>query len=90
MPGGWYGRDAAPDLLAVAKVSANSTDKMICLRGYLRLAGLNLTCRQTSDLRCAVTRFGPALAQKDDEKKLLLAALSGIPSIEALDLEDPT
>jgi hypothetical protein len=29
------------------------------------------------------------LAQKDDEKKLLLAALGGIPSIEALDLIAP-
>jgi hypothetical protein len=29
------------------------------------------------------------LAQKDDEKKLLLAALGGIPSVEALDLITP-
>jgi HEAT repeat protein len=84
--GGWNTAAAAPDLLELAKAAADPTDKMICLRGYLRLAG------QTDlpvDNRLAMCRHAGALAQKDDEKKLLLAALGGIPSIEALDLIAP-
>ena len=84
--GGWTTAEAAPDLLDLAKTAANPTDKMICLRGYLRLAG-------QSDLpnakRLDMCRQAATLAQKDDEKKLLLAALGGIPSIEALDMITP-
>jgi HEAT repeat protein len=84
--GGWNTAAAAPDLLELAKAAADPTDKMICLRGYLRLAG------QTDlpvNKRLAMCRQTGVLAQKDDEKKLLLAALGGIPSIEALDLIAP-
>jgi HEAT repeat protein len=84
--GGWTSADAAPDLLEQAKAAANPTEKMICLRGYLRLAGqADLPVSQ----RLAMCRQAGALAQKDDEKKLLLAALGTLPSIEALDLITP-
>lgn len=84
--GGWSTVDAAPDLLELAKTAVDATDKMICLRGYLRLAGQpDLPVNQ----RLVLCRQAAALAQKDDEKKLLLAALGGIPSIEALDLVAP-
>jgi HEAT repeat protein len=84
--GGWTTPDAAPDLLDLAKSANNSTDKMICLRGYLRLAG---QAELPTDKRLAMCRQASSLAQKDDEKKLLLAALGGIPSVEALDLIAP-
>jgi hypothetical protein len=84
--GSWNTADAAPDLLEVAKTAANPTDKMICLRGYLRLAGQS---ELAVDKRLAMCREAAALAQKDDERKLLLAALGGIPSVEALDLVTP-
>jgi HEAT repeat protein len=84
--GGWSTADAAPDLLELANAAGNPTDKMICLRGYLRLAG------QTDlpvDKRLAMCREAATLAQKDEEKKLLLAALGGVASVEALDLITP-
>jgi HEAT repeat protein len=84
--GGWNTADAAPDLLELAKSAGTATDKMICLRGYLRLAGLT---DLPVDKRLAMCRQAAALAQKDDEKKLLLAALSSIPSVETLDLITP-
>jgi HEAT repeat protein len=84
--GGWNTADAAPDLLELAKAAGNPTDKMICLRGYLRLAG---QAELPVDKRLSMCRQAAALAQKADEKKLLLAALSGIASIEALDLITP-
>jgi len=84
--GGWTTADAGPDLLEQAKAAANPTEKMICLRGYLRLAG---QAELPVDKRLDMCRQAAALAQKDDEKKLLLAALGNIPSIEALDLITP-
>jgi HEAT repeat protein len=84
--GGWNTADAAPDLLELAKSAANPTDKMICLRGYLRLASV---AELPVDKRLAMCRQAAALAQKDDEKKLLLGALGGIASVEALDLITP-
>ncbi len=84
--GSWNTADAAPDLLELAKTAGSPTDKMICLRGYLRLAGQT---ELAVDKRLAMCREAAALAQKDDEKKLLLAALGGIPSVEALDLVTP-
>jgi len=84
--GAWNTADAAPDLLELAKTAGSPTDKMICLRGYLRLAGQT---ELAVDKRLAMCREAAALAQKDDEKKLLLAALGGIPSVEALELVTP-
>jgi HEAT repeat protein len=84
--GGWNTADAATDLLELARTASNPTDKMICLRGYLALAGhADLPTGQ----RLTMCRQAAALIQKDDEKKLLLAALGGIVSLEALDLIKP-
>lgn len=84
--GGWNTADAAPDLLELARTAGNPTDKMICLRGYLRLAG---QADLPVDKRLAMCREAAALAQKDDEKKLLLAALGAIASVEAVELALP-
>jgi hypothetical protein len=84
--GGWSTADAATDLLELAKAATNPTDKMICLRGYLALAG---HADLSTDQRLAMCRQAATLVQKDDEKKLLLGALGGITSVEALDLIKP-
>jgi HEAT repeat protein len=84
--GNWATADAAPDLLTLAKAAGSPTEKMICLRGYLRLAG---QADLPTDKRLDLCRQAAALTQKDEEKKLLLAALGGISSIEALNLIAP-
>jgi HEAT repeat protein len=84
--GGWSTADAAPDLLELAKAASNLTDKMICLRGYLALAG---HADLPTDQRLTMCRQAASLVQKDEEKKLLLAALGSISSVEALDLIRP-
>jgi HEAT repeat protein len=84
--GGWSTADAAPGLLELAKVASNLTDRMICLRGYLALAG---HADLPTDQRLAMCRQAASLVQKDEEKKLLLAALGSISSVEALDLIKP-
>jgi HEAT repeat protein len=80
--GGWSTVDAADDLLALAKAAESPADKLICLRGYLRLAGQG---DLPLDKRLAMCRQAAPLVQKDDEKKLLLAALGTITSMEALE-----
>ena len=84
---GWTTPDAAPDLLDLAKAASNGSDKLICLRGYLRLAG---QAELPVDKRLDMCRQAAALAQKDNEKKLLLATLGGIASVEAVDLIVPS
>ena len=84
--GSWSAVDAADDLLGLAKTADSPADKMICLRGYLRLAGQG---ELPLDKRLAMCRQAAPLAQKDDEKKLLLAALGSIASVEALDAITP-
>ena len=84
--GAWGTVDAASDLLELAKAAGNATDKMICLRGYLRLAG---QAELPLDKRLFMCREAGPLAKKDEEKKLLLAALGSIVSVEAIDLITP-
>jgi HEAT repeat protein len=84
--GGWSTADAATDLLELARTADNPTDKSICLRGYLTLAG---HADLPADKRLAMCREAAALVQKDEEKKLLLAALGGIVTTDALDLIKP-
>jgi HEAT repeat protein len=83
---GWNTADAATDLLDLARNASSPTDKMICLRGYLALAGHT---DLPTDQRLAMCRQAAALVEKEEEKKLLLAALGGIASTEALDLIKP-
>ena len=84
--GGWSSVDAADDLLGLAKSADSPADKMICLRGYLRLTG---QAELPLDKRLVMCRQAAPLAQKDEEKKLLLAALGSITSLEALELITP-
>ena len=84
--GDWGTADAAPDLLALARSATTATDQMICLRGCLRLAGLP---DLPVDQRLAMCREAAALASNDEGKKLLLAALGTLTSVEAVDLALP-
>ena len=59
---------------------------MICLRGCLRLAGLP---DLPVDQRLAMCREAAALPSNDEGKKLLLAALGTLTSVEAVDLALP-
>src|SRR5207302_3777916 len=62
------------------------TDGALYLRGYLRFAGQPDV---TPDKRLAMCRDIAEYAQSGDEKKLLLGALSGVHSLESLELIQP-
>jgi HEAT repeat protein len=88
---GWKTADAAPDLLALAKTSPDRSSKTAALRGYISLVrdkGLS------TDNKLAMCKQAASLIQRDQEKKLLLGVLSGVPATEALSmamahLDDP-
>ena len=84
--GGWMSADAAPELLELAKTSADARFKIRALRGYIRIARqLGLP----ADQRLAMCREAFGLAQRDEEKRLVLEVLGRIPSAEALAMVVP-
>jgi HEAT repeat protein len=79
----WKTKDAAPDMLAQTKNSSNESHKIASLQGYLRLAreaGLSV------EEKLVMCKEAVPLAQRDDDKRLLLGVLQDIPSVEALSL----
>lgn len=77
----WNNAQAAPDLLNLAKTAANPTDRIVSLRAYLQMASHPDI---SVDERLSMCRQGSELIKQDDEKRLLLAALGGIESVDAL------
>jgi HEAT repeat protein len=84
--GAWKTADAVPDLLALAENAADPTDKFLGLSGYLGWAAKKET---PGGERLAMCKRAATLARTPEEKKLLLAALSGIGSPAALGLIVP-
>ena len=77
----WKTADAAGDLLALAKNSPNRSHKTAALRGYINLVrDENLS----TEKKLEFCKQAAALIQRNEEKKLLLGALSTVPAIEAL------
>lgn len=77
----WPTSDAAPELLALARAPGNPDNKLLCLRSYLRWArDTDVPPKQ----RLAMCKDAASLVQRDEERKLLLAALGGINSPEAV------
>lgn len=84
--GAWNSLDAAPDLLKLAQSTSDATEKMLCLRSYMRLVTeSDLKPEQRLDL----CKQAQTLAQQPEEKKLLLSVLGGIGSPLALELIRP-
>jgi HEAT repeat protein len=89
--GEWPSADASPLLLELAKSSSDGGDKLLALRGYL---GMALLKNVAAADKLAIGRQAAPLIQREEEKRMLLGALSGAASAEALDLiipylEDP-
>ena len=78
--GEWMTADAAPVLLELAK-TGNDKFKIRCLRGYIRIPRqLDVPLGE----RAAMCREALAVAQRDDEKTLVLEVLARYPSPESL------
>jgi HEAT repeat protein len=84
--GAWGTPDAAPHLLELAKNAKDPAEKMICLRGYIGFAGHSDVA--VAD-RLTMCRETAGLVDNEQGKKLLLGALGGIKSVDALALITP-
>ncbi len=82
----WSDPAATADLAALAKSSESKTHKILALRGYIRLIGQS---NQPADQKLALCKDALSLADRDEEKKLVLGALGGVPSVEALAIVVP-
>ncbi|MEI6810331.1 MAG: HEAT repeat domain-containing protein, partial [bacterium] len=82
----WKTGDAAPVLLDLVKRSSAPVDKILSLRGYLGMAVLKDVPAQD---KLAICRESKPMIQRDDEKLLLLGALSNLADAGSLDLVVP-
>jgi HEAT repeat protein len=79
----WKTADAAPDLLALAKNSSNQSRKTAALRGYINLVRDESL---STEKKLQMCRQAAALIERNEEKKLLLGALSTVPALDALSM----
>jgi HEAT repeat protein len=83
----WPAVDALPDVAQLARASADPKVKTLALRAYIRLIPLE---NAAPDRKVAALKDAMALAERADEKKLVLAALGGIPTVGALAVVTPS
>ena len=76
----WPTADPAADLLKVVKSDTAENQKILALRSYIRLTGL-----AKSD-RLGMYKITMALAQRNDEKKMVLAGVANEKSLAALQM----
>jgi HEAT repeat protein len=82
----WPTADALGDVAELAKSSTDAKIKTLALQGYVRLIPLQ---DAPAEKKLAALKDAMALAQRNEEKKLVLAALGAIPTADALALVTP-
>ena len=82
----WPDAGALPDLAKLSREAKTPTFKILALRGYIRLvaAGNTLPAEKLASLKDALS-----LAQRKEEKTLVLAALGDVPTVESLESVTP-
>ncbi|MBN1392266.1 MAG: HEAT repeat domain-containing protein [Sedimentisphaerales bacterium] len=83
----WSTDAPAADLLEVAKSSTDQIRRTLALRGYIRLTWLN-TDRPSADTLKMLTDAAQ-LAERADEKNLILSVLSNVKDPQALNMAVP-
>ena len=81
----WPNASAAADLLKLAKGAPEKVDRLVALRGYIRIAGLK-TARLTGAQRTQMLKTAMGLAQRTDEKKQVVSGLQNAPTLESLNM----
>jgi len=79
----WPNESAVADLLELAKNASEAVDRIVALRGYIRVAGLD-TARLSDAERTKMFRTAMNLANRPAEKKQVIGALQNVKSIESL------
>lgn len=79
----WPTAEALPDLAKMAQSAPNPKLKILALRGYIRLAASQEVAAAE---KVAALKQAFGWAERDEERRLVLASLAGVPSPEALAL----
>ncbi len=82
----WPNGTPAPNLLEVAKTSENQTHKILALRGYVRLIGLESDRAPEETIK--MYKEAMALAPNVNEKRAVLSGLANVESLEALQMAE--
>ena len=80
----WPNAEPAADLLKIAKTSDNKIRRVLALRGYVRLIGLDSD--RSAEETIKMYRRAMDLAVNADEKKMVLSALANTKGIESLEM----
>ncbi|NLS96074.1 MAG: hypothetical protein GXX96_28380 [Planctomycetaceae bacterium] len=81
--GNWISADAAPELFSLAKDLKNNSFKIRALRGYIRIAR---QLNPSEEDRMLICRNAMAVAERLDEKKLVMEVLTRYPSAASLEI----
>ncbi|MCD6393685.1 MAG: HEAT repeat domain-containing protein [Planctomycetes bacterium] len=81
----WPNKSAAEDILTQAKTAPETVDRIIALRGYIRIAGLDSADLSAAE-RVKMLKTALGLTQRNNEKKLIVSALQQAKSLESLDM----
>ncbi len=84
--GEWMSADAAPELLNLAKTLRNDKFRIRALRGYIRIVR-QMSLPTEQKLAMCEAAFGAA--QRNEERRLVLAVLSRVPSAKAISMVIP-
>ncbi len=79
----WPNESAAPDLLKLARNAPETVDRIVALRGYIRIAGLK-TARLSDKKRVDMLKTAMDIATRTEEKKQVIGALQNVRSLESL------
>lgn len=77
----WPDPTASNDLAALARHAQSKAHKILALRGYIRLIA---QAHPAPDQRLAACKEALSLADRDEERKLVLGVLGGVPHVDAL------
>jgi hypothetical protein len=80
----WPNESSAADPLELAKNASEAVDRIVALKGYIRLAGLN-TARLSDTQRVRMLRTAMKLATRPEERKQIIGAMQHVKSIESLE-----
>lgn len=82
----WRDATARAALADIAKSSDSRKHKILALRGFIRSVAES---RESAGQKLALAQQAMAMADRDDEKKLVLGALGGVPSAQSLAMVVP-
>jgi HEAT repeat protein len=79
----WPNEKAAEDLLRLTKNASEQVDRIVALRGYIRIAGIE-KAKLSADERMKMLKTALSLAKRNEEKKQIVSGLQHVRSLEAL------